>query len=481
MGALVLVGSLVFDPFLQAVISSDGRLDQVLPDSMTTVVRASSLDFKTAKPMSRWLSDNATIGNLSIMPVDILPTTNFAMASAIYNGFYNSSSSRNQTAAFQCATGNCTWFAFTSLAFCSSCVDVSHLIKNKSDPASVHTDYANTVYSLPYADIRNNDGRKGNQPYDRTVLSTNWTVRPEQTISFQEIDTMLIAFLTMLAAPSWRANQTNWNESTPSALECALTLCVNAYQSNVKNGVFTENIITSWSQRDPSSYQPTDDNSVNYTPAEVAALDDALGNSLYKVQDNFTVYRTDLRLATLRRESREAAGNVSYAFNITQLDILGMIGFLRSLGDDDLTWPQFYRRSNSGSLSEMLNDSTNLTTTFARVAESMTNHIRDMSGTPIQGTAYRWTPHVKVQWPFLTLPVIIVITGCLYVVLTIVESTRLDLPAWKESALPMLLYGFDDETRNLLRRAQDDPRAAKVSETVQIKFGEEGNGLRVVA
>ena len=67
-------------------------------------------------------------------------------------------------------------------------------------------------------------------------------------------------------------------------------------------------------------------------------------------------------------------------------------------------------------------------------------------------------------------------TGIVYVILTIVESTRLRLPVWKESALPTLLYGFDDDTQRLLR---EDKQAAQ--RKVLVRFEEdEHNCMRLV-
>lgn len=74
-------------------------------------------------------------------------------------------------------------------------------------------------------------------------------------------------------------------------------------------------------------------------------------------------------------------------------------------------------------------------------------------------------------------PVTILVAGIFYVRLTIVESTRLRLLVWKESALPTLLHGFDGETQRLLR---DDGEAAQ--RRVLVRFeSDEKDCLRLVA
>lgn len=58
---------------------------------------------------------------------------------------------------------------------------------------------------------------------------------------------------------------------------------------------------------------------------------------------------------------------------------------------------------------------------------------------------------MHVDRAYLTLPIDMLLTSILYVILTTMELTRLEVPIWKEKALPMLLYGFHDETKKLPR------------------------------
>ena len=65
------------------------------------------------------------------------------------------------------------------------------------------------------------------------------------------------------------------------------------------------------------------------------------------------------------------------------------------------------------------------------------------------------------------------VAGILYVVLTILESRRLKMPVWKESSLPTLLHGFDDETQTLLRSEGETSR-----HKLLIRFMEDENGCQ---
>jgi hypothetical protein len=70
----------------------------------------------------------------------------------------------------------------------------------------------------------------------------------------------------------------------------------------------------------------------------------------------------------------------------------------------------------------------------------------------------------------------------IYVPLTIWESIRLHVPVWKESAMPSLLHGLDNEIQIFLRDAHVNPTGTK-AETIRVKFGydEEDDCLRLIA
>lgn len=126
---------------------------------------------------------------------------------------------------------------------------------------------------------------------------------------------------------------------------------------------------------------------------------------------------------------------------------------------------------------DVLWNSTNPTVTFDNVARSITNQIRNSSPDRHQGELKKWVLHTHVDWAYLAYPITMLVAGIVYVVLTIVESTRLRMPVWKESALPTLLHGFDDETQRLLR---GHDKAAQRNILVRFEYDEK-DCLRLVA
>ncbi len=75
-----------------------------------------------------------------------------------------------------------------------------------------------------------------------------------------------------------------------------------------------------------------------------------------------------------------------------------------------------------------------------------------------------------------------VLIGVIHVLLTVIESTQLRVPTWKESALPSLLHGLDNETQSLLRDVQSQATGEKVNQTV-VRFGldEKGDHVHLIA
>jgi hypothetical protein len=430
----------------------------------------------------------------------------FGILSSIYNGF-NNAQIESESANFQCTTGNCTWSAYVSAAVCSKCEDVSSELKTtvgkgkKGDGTNVPAqgnilvEGRFTNYSLPYCNIRNWDqpltepvtnwwdyttyGPKGST---RTFMTANTTYDPRSTIKFQNSQTLLMAFVTLRAGNAWLELKAQWNQTKPTATECALYLCANAYKTRCENNILHDEIIGSWAIRDPSSYQLSND---SLTPLDEAkeAFDAAQGYKLYEPLLSFN--HQDLRLL-FPDDSLEK-------LNITTRDVNITHKFIRTLAE---TLVGFSSRSDpqknaseapmvlafpdvrSPGLMDALWNSTNLTATFDNVAKSMTKHIRGKSSENHVGETQTWVIHVRVNWAYLAYPVSMLLLGVVYVICTIVESMRLRIPIWKEMSLPTLLYGFDDDTKRRLREQQSEKHVKGVK--VQFAYDEDVKCMKLV-
>ncbi|KAF1925703.1 uncharacterized protein M421DRAFT_103015 [Didymella exigua CBS 183.55] len=491
LGALVIVGTVAFDPFLQAVLTTAGGLDvdqlaeypARLPQALL-VDTGPILELTTQGGLSFF---NTSVGLLTKMG-GFTVQPDFGMISAIYNGFRNSTTRDPVTSSYRtaevvnsvCTTGNCTWPRYTSAAICSSCNDVSTRITldqrtgtgGSSIPGPFNQVYGPsryTAFTLQNANLSNDDtarydpdsGSKGGiQP---TLLTTNISYDARDTIRFRNLSTMIASFTIMKAGNDWLGGKVAWNASKPTATECALYFCANMYKAETRNGKLVETVIGSWSNRDPNSYQVDQNSGTVDVTGEKAAVEaylaEHVGNMLYDT----VLQRTDLRLDIPEEESPDVM-SFTRSFNISYAYIISMTDFLKTLtartsgvrSTDQMVYPEW-----DGGESPLVNalwDSGNLTQTFDNVALSLTNQIRNTAiDSPryheASGDTLKWVIHVRVQWPYLAFPIAMITLGILYVFLTIVESTRLHIPVWKEAALPSLLYGLDNETQSLLREA----------------------------
>jgi hypothetical protein len=278
-----------------------------------------------------------------------------------------------------------------------------------------------------------------------------------------------MAFLLMKAPKEYLEGQIKWESTKPTATECALYLCANAYETRSESNLVTERILNTWVHKVPGSYGASTA-SYFYAPDTARAWIDSLGNTLYDAK----IDHIDLQLRIPHNEFQHLPAQVQREFNVSHAFIYSAIDFLIdytkgwlqpvSSGPGvlpDETWSMLSFPSPSTSQSavmDALTNSTNLTVTFDNVAKSITNQIRNSSPDRHRGEMKHWVIHVQVDWAYLAYPLAMLVAGILYVVLTILESRRLKMPIWKESSLPTLVHGFDDEIQTLLRSKSEASR-----------------------
>lgn len=493
MGALVAVGAIAFDPFLQAVIGTYGQLDSISSTVDATIGQSLRIDSGIIhQVVGASVRDVATGLSYS---TGISGRADFGFISSVWSGFQNTSTFRNDAIGVECSTGNCTWPVFTSAAVCSSCEDVSsHMVRrqfhgrNGTNVPSFTNFYEGEYvkFELPYANIRNYIGLLDeDQKYIPVYMTANTTVNATRTVMFKDMETLLMAFTVMKAPEAWLDHRMKWEDATPIAQECALYLCANAYESRSENSVVTERILGSWVRKSAGSYVAKPD-PMQSDPNAPEAWVKSLGNTLYDAKVN----RTDLQLLIPLEESEHLPEHVRREFNVSHAFIYSAMHFLldytkqgvqiwnnpgsRPMDPPDETWTMMgapWWNTGQPAVLDALWNSTNLTMTFENVARSLTNQIRNSSPDRHHGELEQWAIHVRVDWAYLAYPLSMLVAGILYVVLTVVESSRLRMPVWKESALPTLLHGFDDETQRLLRT---DGKAGQRKVLVRFEEDEEG-------
>jgi hypothetical protein len=338
LGALVIIGTVAFDPFLQAILSTSGQLNEV------PAAQLSSKNSSTIAQALRVDGGGAIIG-IPSGPIALRTTKNgnFTVFSAtpsrpdlgivgsINDGFH-AASAYGKLPSAECTTGNCTWTNFASAAVCSVCNDVSNEVKlikaigsrapQVPIPSTASFEAEYTAFNLPYLNITNYDSARGNLSISttdmmgRTYMTMNATTSPGQTVSFREFRTLLVAFVMLKASDDWIEGRVAWNDTKPIATECALYMCTNAYQSRSQNGEIKEEVVGSWAVRDTKSYRPDPESTAFEQGPPAEAWADEHSDELYDLKVSQTIWRGHSTFLTIFFEAPQKHSSISPAQEI---------------------------------------------------------------------------------------------------------------------------------------------------------------------
>lgn len=351
----------------------------------------------------------------------------FGMKSAVFYGLSQPDSLISQQTQRSCPSGNCTWDTFTSLAVCSGCNDLTNQIEMKDlgmeNPLSVYLDTTNpgafigqvTEYRLP-------NGLRGDSS---TLMTAYGTGNETESVSFTSHDT-LIWSMTMMNFTLKKEPKIN---GSVSAIECGLWYCVNSYKSTVKDGNLTETIELAPSKREPNSWQPVlgpIDRGVVTPPPNTINYD----------RISSSVRRTDLQLGEGFNLSQAAIYSISDLMNATFASPVRQKGInAHVLASDGTTY-------NPTAMQRLYN-SQDLEATFASLAKSMTNNIRQNSdhNTVTNGKEGKYLVLIRVRGWFLTLPVMLIVGGAAFLAIVVYHTHKSKLEVWGTNALPIVALG----------------------------------------
>lgn len=184
-----------------------------------------------------------------------------------------------------------------------------------------------------------------------------------------------------------------------------------------------------------------------------------------------------LQIPRAEAESHGLPDDATLLFNVTQNTFGSFLPLLLSHFFQD---PLVYGESDMGPIiSQILHESANLSATFASAATAMSNWIRDNTNASQAGNQEDWVLHIRVRWPYVTLPVLVVVLlGCAFVFLFMWETRRLRLPPWKTDVLATLTHSRGAGTREELRVAALQSRTWEKTKGMVLNFEDyDGKGL----
>ena len=389
----------------------------------------------------------------------------FSVQSSILYGLAQPSVSRiQQQLPVACASSNCTWPSFESLAICSICNRVDSDLKRFRSQGLLYLEMEHnnngaragngTGYILPNGLIIDNlDDEVG-----VVGMTTLGTMNPGETVSLQHLDAMIwsMSFIKRGKIDMNDTSGRHWPDIPVTATECALFYCVNRYQPAIVNGVLNETTSrVDKVVRNPASWQPAVPSFLDSSflaPEQLSTL--AFDPTLSYVP------HTDLQLTT-------PAGGV---FNVSEEAVYSIAAYLKKTfatetpilytprtveGDEQPSGrvtgyysgyagpgaQGYYRPSTMQTLHAAGADLDGL---FAAVAASMSNAVRagaDGAARAPGGRMGRPATSYRIEWPWMALQGAVVMAGVVILVATVWASGDPAVPVWKSSALAVLSRG----------------------------------------
>ncbi|KAI1752768.1 hypothetical protein F4782DRAFT_546401 [Xylaria castorea] len=448
LGAWVTLLLLGVDPFWQAVIQYDGKLVSTGFDD-SSILTSQKLNvgdwhYENGAEVVDYYGSDDVYQEYRLYPdIGISATLLIAVVNS-------SASSSTQPPSISCRTGNCTWPLYTSLGIFNK--EQSLGMPDESVFSSCHDSSFTftknyTSYVVPYPGgrrviLQNFDGYVDDAECElRSRVGLSAAFQPSDTYSFKKSQTLLASFALLELSTDYWNNETPIEKATPKATECALEFCALAYETQMKNGLPTESIVSKSTARVNNSYS----RSGNLTML------------------NGVIPRYDLQVTLSDDTDPKTSPRI---FNVTQKSIVTMASNL-------------YQNATLESITYAISNTTNVTQTFDNAARLLTYRMREIDGSKALGVSEQWVVFIHVRWEFIIFPVIALISGYIFAIGAVIDSNRLELKTMKSDTIASLLWGLDSGTRQYLRF--EEQQYNSYSDKFMVKLTTEVDGLQLRA
>jgi hypothetical protein len=353
------------------------------------------------------------------------------MQGAILNGLFNLSS----PVQFTCTTGNCRWDQFSTLAVTSSCRNVTSdtAVMCKTSGSAFHCNYTTPAGFFITSSFHSSSGSES------TTLFNSTAFQPSSKDTAKPINSTLARFAI--------ANlQGNFNMSNPDVLECDIRLCARVTRNlTVTNGTLDAGI--------------SDDIELKGVPGR---YEENLRPGVGTIREWYTFNITG--------DHPTFPGNRSFSYHM--IDIEGVKSFLYDIftsselaggtGMNPCYWP--------------LVNSSDHSKTVADISQSMSYAIAQApSGEKLEGEAFVSELYIRVQWPWIILPLTEVVMSISLLVCTIAYTRHKGVPAWKSSGIVPLLtvmVGWDNSELRAASAREVEKRSQYMRGQLVTKHGD---------
>jgi hypothetical protein len=395
-----------------------------------------------------------------------------------------------------CPTSNCTWEPYESLGICSDCTDIADMLEFGCHRAPFDW-VQNATSFVPYENgtmcgwffnatstkpmlmmgyqVDNDTNYSGGEILVSRVLPliTNMNRRRifNGSINYQHVRNPLqnIVIVSPKDGPDdEQLRDSIFRNERPRALECVLSWCVKTFKSSYYAGTYTETVTDTFTNTTAGPFPWTQ---VKVVPPP-KAMPDAV---IYYYFQNVTIDPH-----AVNGQSNTSSYGVS---NETAWAVINNF--------DDY-FPQFTTYENSSSTSPLLAKyhttaeqpyhrqyasnpwlaPNNVTEYIDVLATYLTNFLRESSTENVTGAAYEIELFVQVSWPWLILPLCILVLTFVFLMATILRTLveKDEVGIWKTSAIAALRYGLPEKIQQKIQASQADGTLSSKANAMNIKM-----------
>ncbi|CAO2655603.1 Nn.00g044060.m01.CDS01 [Neocucurbitaria sp. VM-36] len=494
LGAMIMLCSLLLDPFFQQVVDFPDR--PVLQNTNSTIPRV--VDYEP--------------GFVPAFKQGFEITSEDRALAAVAREFFYDNGTQPVTFGngtrpdipLSCPTSNCTWPPYETLAVCSSCVDVFSDLNITYGCLDTTIEWS-ANWTGPLSDVPYPNGTVCGYFLNRTseapILMSGYVNDPDAESGFGEalvvravpltdFDTKLPLYgagsirfknvrnpiLDALIVSAVDGSESVYQKKAPIVHECILSWCVQTIKSSYDWGKYSENVT--------SKYLNTAPGPITW-PWETFEVDTG----------TFLIYAQNVTLeppASSANRSEDTVFNNRY--HLSNITVANTMNFF-----DDF-FPSFYTAMDPTAkprlryrnypdtppTSQELKFNPwqapkNISHHMERLAMAMTNVMRSSpSKIMINGTAYNRENFVSVRWEWLTLPLGLLCISFIFLAATVAKSAveRDRVGVWKTSAYATLLYGLPDEMQQKLTRSASTGTPRSKAKELKVKL-QPNHGWRV--
>ena len=378
-----------------------------------------------------------------------------------------------------CPTSNCTFPEYETLAVCSSCSEVSHLLDISFSCMENATIDWSAGWTGPLSDVPYPNGTvcgyflnstsetpillsgyiaetfdagamTGETLLVRHIPLTDFNTKEPLygvgSVNYKHIGNPLLDALVVSAA---NGSESVYAKQAPLVQECILSWCVQSIKSSYDWGKYSENV---------TSTHLNIVHEASAWPWEVSETE--------KGQD--LVYTQNITLEPHIQRTNGTVFDSTYTVdNVTMFTAMMLFddffpSSYTTTNDSETPILRFRNYADGPSTREFdtkfnaWQAPNNLTHYMERFALALTNTIRSSADKQMTfGEAYNKENYVSVRWEWLTLPLGLLFISLIFLAATVAKSAveRDRVGVWKTSAYATLLYGLPDDMQHKITRS----------------------------